>query len=502
MCISGNNGAVHVWKLSSMLRCQCNSGDDMAITAALLVISMVTGCSVGPAYHRPPAPEAPAYKELQGVAWEPAAPGDHLLRGNWWEVYKDPLLDAFEERIDSGNQDIAAAAANYFVARALVRLARSQYYPTVTTSPSITYARDAAIAIPTVSNQSYTATEYQFPVSAPWEPDLWARVRKSVAANTYAAQAAAADLENVRLLAHAELAIDYFQLRGTDEQKRILHATVLSYEDYLGLVRGLCKSGLDADEALAAAESALKAAQAQETNLGIARAEYEHAIAVLMGEAPSKVSIAVNPLSLHLPSIPVGIPADLLQRRPDIAAAERTMAQANAQIGVAREAFFPNVILGATGGIESLNVTDWFTWPSRFWSVGPVAAETLFDAGARRATVQQYRSLYDAAAANYRQTALTAFQQVEDQLAALNILSTDLQQQNEAVVSAQRYLRQAEVRNSAGLDPFLNVLTAQVSLLVYQQTYAVFQTQQMVASVQLVEALGGGWTTAQLPSPK
>jgi NodT family efflux transporter outer membrane factor (OMF) lipoprotein len=277
---------------------------------------------------------------------------------------------------------------------------------------------------------------------------------------------------------------------------------VKSYEDYLDLVRDLYKSGLETDEALAAAESQLKATQAQDTNLKIDRAQYEHAIAVLMGQSPSTFSVPARSTELQPPAIPPGVPAELLERRSDIAAAERTMAQANAQIGVAKAAFFPNVLLTATGGIESLTFSDWFTWPSRFWSVGPAGAETLFDAGLRRATVQQYQSLYNVAVANYRQTTLTAFQQVEDNLAALSVLSKDMEQQNEAVQSAQRFLVQARARNTAGLDPFLNVLTAQVSLLVYRETYVTFQTQQMVASVQLIEALGGGWDASQLPTPK
>lgn len=461
---------------------------------------MFCGCSVGPKYHRPPVATAPAYKEVGTTAWKAATPQDNVIRGKWWEVFKDPELNTLEDQIDAGSQNIAAAAANYFAARALVRQTRAQYFPTVNTNPSITNARAAAVPFPGVT--TYTNTEYEFPLTASWEPDLWTRVRKGVQANTFAAQASAADLENVRLLTHAELAVNYFQLRGLDEQKRILDATVKAYQDYLDLIQGLYKSGLETDEALAAAESQLKATQAQDTNLGIARAQYEHAIAVLIGRSPSEFSVSPQSNALQLPAIPPGVPAELLERRPDIAAAERNMAQANAQIGIAESAFFPNILLTASGGLESLSFTDWFTWPSRFWSVGPVAAETIFDAGLRRATVEQYQSLYNASVANYRETTLTAFQQVEDNLAALKILSQDIQQQREAVQAAQRFLAQAQARNLAGLDPFLNVLIAQVSLLVYQETYVAFQTQQMVASVQLIEALGGGWNTSQLPTPK
>jgi NodT family efflux transporter outer membrane factor (OMF) lipoprotein len=289
-------------------------------------------------------------------------------------------------------------------------------------------------------------------------------------------------------------------LRGVDAQEQVLDATIVAWKRYLDLTQGLYKSGLSADEAQAAAESQLEAAQAQDTNLGIARAQYEHAIAMLLGQSPANFSLPAATITIHLPHIPPGVPSELLERRPDIAMAERTMAAANAQIGVATTAFFPSILLSATGGIESLSFADWFTWPSRFWSLGPSAAETIFDAGLRRATVQQYQAQYEQTVASYRQTALTAFQQVEDNLVALRILSQDLQQQDAAVQSAKRYLKLATVRNTAGLDPYLNVLTAEVDLLVYQQTYVSFETQQRIASVQLIEALGGGWDAAQLPS--
>jgi NodT family efflux transporter outer membrane factor (OMF) lipoprotein len=473
----------------------------VTLASFVMLCLLANGCSIGPKYHRPAVQAAPAYKELETSTWKTAEPKDHIIRGKWWEVFQDQQLNLLEERIDAGNQNIAAAAASYAAARAVVQQTRSQYFPTLTTTPSLTNSRLAAIPYATAAKGT-TYTEYSFPLTASWEPDLWARVRKSVQASAYTAQASAADLENVRLLAHADLAADYFQLRGVEAQKQILDATLVAWKNYLELTRALYKSGLDADEALAAAESQLEAARAQDTNAGIARAQYEHAIAILVGESPSTFSLSAASKDTHLPGIPVGVPAELLERRPDIAAAERAMAAANARIGVAKAAFFPNVTLSAMGGVESLSFIDWFTWPSRFWSVGPAAAETLFDAGLRRATVRQYQALYDATAANYRQTVLTAFQQVEDNLAALRILAQDVQQQDAAVQSAKRYLSLATVRNTAGLDPYLNVLTAQVSLLVYQQTYVAFQTQQMIASVQLIKALGGGWDASQLPSPK
>ena len=474
--------------------------DGLLGVSVLLLLTLPAGCNLAPKYQRPPTPAAPAYKEAIPTVWKPAAPKDSAIRGHWWEMFGDPQLNSLEDQIDARNPSIAIAVADYTAALAIVKQTRAQYFPTLTTTPSITYSRLSASPFSQTAG-GFTYTDYSFPLTASWEPDFWGRIRNSVRANTYAAQASAADLENVRLLAHASLAADYFQLRGVEQQKRILDGTVAAWHNYLDLTSGRYQSGLDTDEALAAAESQLKAAQAQDTNLGIARAQYEHAIAVLLGRSPSSFSIAPGTQTAKVPDIPAGLPADLLERRPDIAAAERAVAQANAQIGVARAAYFPNITLSATGGIESLSFTDWFTWPARFWSIGPAASETIFDAGARKATVQQAWALHDASVANYRQIVLTSFQQVEDNLAALRILSENLQQQDAAVQSAKRFLNQATTRNVAGLDPFLNVLTAQVNLLNYQQTYVNFETQQMLASVQLIEGLGGGWDSSQMPSP-
>lgn len=472
------------------------------LSSLIVLLSFTTGCSLGPKYRTPTVPVAPSYKEaIPTNYWRPAEPRDTAIRGKWWEMYDDPQLNELEDQIEPGNQSIAAAAANYAAARALVRQTRAQYFPTAATAPSITNARLTALPYAQAASGT-TYTDYQFPITVSWEPDLWGRIRNSVRANVYAAQASAADVENVRLLEHANVAADYFQLRGVEQQKRILDATVTAWGKYLDLTRALCKSGLDEDEALAAAESELEAAQAQDTNLDIARAQYEHAIATLLGKSPSLFALAPGVQKARLPDIPAGIPAELLERRPDIAAAERMAAQSNAQIGIAKSAFFPNILLSGTAGIESLKFGDWFTWPSRFWSAGPSAVETIFDAGERRAAVQQSQATYDAAIANYRQTVLNSFEQVEDNLAALRILANNLKQQDAAVRSATRFLDQATARNTAGLDPFLNVLTAQVSLLAYQQTYVTFQTQQMIASVQMIEALGGGWSTSQLPTPK
>lgn len=473
----------------------------MAVVALALFCAMASGCHIGPRYRLPTISIAPIYKEAGPSIWNASEPKDEVIRGKWWEMFDDSQLNALEERVDTGNQSIAAAAAQYEAACAVVRQNRSQYSPTLTTTPALENARVSAVPYAAAASGT-TYSEYSFPVTASWEPDLWGRVHRSVEASAYTAQSSAADMENVRLLAHAGLAADYFQLRGVEKQKEILDSILIAWQRYLGLTQSLTKSGLATDETLAAAESQLEAARAQDTNLGIARAQYEHAIAILVGESPSSFAVPAATKEVHLPQIPAGVPAQLLERRPDIAAAERAMAAANSQIGAAKTAYFPNIVLTATGGIESLSFTDWFTWPARFWSIGPSVAETLFDAGLRKATVVQYSAAYDEAIANYRQTTLTAFQQVEDDLAALRILSEDLREQGAAVQSARRYLSQARARNTAGLDPDLNVLSAQVSLLVYQETYVEFRTQQYLDSVLLIEALGGGWNSTQLPTPK
>ena len=482
--------------------------------AALLLLAM--GCTVGPKYVRPPVPSPPAYKEIPPAAakgselWRATQPRDGTNRGNWWKVFNDPQLNDLEEKASSSSQEIAAAADNFLAARALVREARSQYFPTVTANPSILNSRPSpgqfgGVRAGSVSGIGLTVksyTNYSLPFDASWEPDFWGHIRSTVRANIYAAQASAADLANVRLTVQAELAADYYELRAQDSLKELFDSTVTAYQDALNLTRAQYIAGLGSDESVAQAEAQLKAAQAQDTNLGILRAQYEHAIAVLIGQPASSFSLGPNALAANPPAIPPGIPSELLERRPDIAAAERSVAQANAEIGVAKAAYFPTILLTASGGFGNSSAANWFTWPSRFWSVGPSLAETIFDAGLRKATVQQYRATYDQTVANYRQTALTAFQQVDDNLAALRILSQDIDQQGAAVQAAQRSLQEAEVRYKAGLDPYLNVITAQTILLTDQQSGVNFRMQQMVASVQLIKALGGGWDSSQIPLEK
>ncbi len=486
-----------------------------AICVASGATALLGGCTVGPKYHTPSAPTPAAYKELTPAnfpttdGWKVAQPKDDELRGKWWEIYNDPQLNALEEQIDISNQSIAAAAASFFSARAMVKEARSQYFPTLSTNPSISQIRQSASLRTfstgsggggTGSSANLSFTEYNLPFDASWQPDLFGKIRNSVRSQVYGAQASAADLENTRLTVQSELAIDYFSLRSQDALQELLDSTVIYYQESLKLTQALYETGIDSDEAVAQAETQLETTQAQATGVGLTRAQFEHAIAVLVGKPASDFSIPIEPLKAKPPAIPFGLPSQLLERRPDIAASERLMAQANAQIGIATAAYYPTVTLSAMLGLESTSASTWFTWPSRFWSVGPALAETLFDAGLRHATVQQFRGAYDQTVANYRLAVLTGFQQVEDNLAALRILSMEIQQQDTAVRSAERNLKVATDRYKLGIDPYLNVITAQTLLLGAKETAVGLRNQQITASVQLIEALGGGWGKSQLPS--
>ncbi|MFZ0980769.1 MAG: efflux transporter outer membrane subunit [Candidatus Acidiferrales bacterium] len=482
----------------------------------LAVTPCLAGCMVGPKYHTPPVDTPAAYKELTPAdfknteGWKVAQPKDDALRGAWWEIFDDPQLNALEQKVNVSNQNIAAAVASFFAARALVKEARSQLFPTVTTNPAITVQRQSSTVSSggaggsgtgSASSSRGTFTDYTFPFDATWQPDLFGRIRNTIRSAAYGAQASAADLENTRLTVQADLAEDYFQLRGQDALKQLLDSTVVAYQQSLDLTRALYETGIDSDEDVAQAETQLETTQAQDAALDVQRAQFEHAIAMLTGQPASTFSIPVEPLKSNLPAIPFGVPSQLLERRPDIAAAERSVAQANAQIGIARAAYFPTVTLSAAAGLESTSIASWFTWPSRFFSIGPAAAETIFDAGLRRATVEQYRAQYDETVANYRETVLTAFQQVEDNLASLRILSVEIQYQDTAVKSAERDLALATDRYQLGIDPYLNVITAQTSLLSNREAAVTLRIQQMTASGGLIEALGGGWDASQLPSP-
>jgi NodT family efflux transporter outer membrane factor (OMF) lipoprotein len=475
-----------------------------------VTLCLLNGCMVGPKYHRPSTDSPAAYKELTPAefkdteGWKVAQPKDDALRGKWWEIFNNPELNALEEKVNVSNQTIASAAAAFFAARALVKEARAQLFPTVTTNPAITVQRPSATlgggSSSTTSSRG-TFTDYTLPFDATWQPDLFGRVRNTVRAAAYGAQASAADLENTRLTIQADVVADYFQLRGQDSLRELLDATVIAFQESLDLTTALYETGIDSEESVRQAETLLEATKAQAAALGIQRAQFEHAIAMLTGQPASTFSIPVEPLKTPPPAIPFGVPSQLLERRPDIAAAERLMAQANAQIGIARAAYFPTVTLTAIAGFESTSFASWFTWPSRFFSMGPSVAETLFDAGLRRATVMQFRAQYDETVANYRQAVLTAFQQVEDNLASLRILSVEIEHQDAAVVAAGRTLTLALDRYKLGIDPYLNVITAQSALLSNKQTAVNLRIQQMTASEGLIQALGGGWDASQLPSP-
>ena len=492
-----------------------SANEMIRLCAAALLLSL-SGCVVGPKYH-PPAPQAPAavYKESptqsqEAGLWTPAQPADAKLRGKWWEIFNDPELNALEEQLDINNQNIKQYFENFMEARAIVREARSQYFPTLSVAPSFTRSRTSQNLNTVPVNTSGTGTAakqlqstvYSLPLEASWEPDLWGKVRNTVRQAQYAAQVSAADLENERLTEQASLAEFFFEIRGQDQLQKIFDDTVAADQKSYDLTRALYEAGIDDQISVVEAETTLRTAQAGATNVGVARAQFEHAIAVLIGKAATSFSIPVKPMTVAPPPIPVGVPSELLERRPDVAAAERTMAEANAAIGIAYAAYYPNLTLSAEGGFESSAFHNWLAWPSRFWSVGASIPETIFDAGLRRATVQQYVATYNADLASYRQTVLTAFQQVEDGLAEVRILSKEIEQEQQAVDSARTFLKLEQARYETGVDPYLDVLIAQTTVLADQQTLNGLQVQQMTYAVALVEALGGGWDRSQLPSPK
>jgi NodT family efflux transporter outer membrane factor (OMF) lipoprotein len=482
---------------------------------AVMFSMVLSGCVVGPKYH-PPAPQAPApaYKESttqfsDNGSWTVAQPSDAMLRGKWWEIFNDPELNALEDQLNIDNQNIKQFFENFMEARAVVREARSQFFPTIAAAPSASHSlisqnlkgSTTVSANGTGTAFSTQSTLYSLPFEASWEPDLWGKVRNTVRQARYSAQVSAADLENERLTEQASLAEFFFEIRGQDELQRLFNETVAADQKEYDLTRALYETGMTTEISVVESETTLRSAEAGATNVGIARAQFEHAIAMLVGKAATGFSIPVKPMIVAPPQIPVGMPSQLLERRPDVAAAERAMAAANAQIGIARAAYFPTLSLTGEGGFESSAIGNWLSWPSRFWSVGTSLSETIFDAGLRRATVQQNVATYNADLAAYRQTVLSAFQQVEDSLAEVRILSKEIQQQQQAVTSAQTQLKLEEARYETGIDPYINVLIAQTTLLSSLQTLNNLQVQEMTDAVALVQALGGGWDSSQLPNP-
>jgi NodT family efflux transporter outer membrane factor (OMF) lipoprotein len=486
----------------------------VSFSAALFLA--LAGCSVGPKYH-PPVVRAPQsykesptqFKEIDG--WKVAQPGDAMLRGKWWEIFKDPELNALEDQLNINNQNIKQYFENFMQARAVVREAHAQYFPTVSTAP--TYSRSLSSAnlgsshtviggtSGLAANAGQKSTLSSLPLDVSWEPDLWGKIRNTVREYQYAAQVSAADLESERLTEQASLAEYFFEIRGQDALQQIWNDTVEADKKSLELTQGLYDTGIDNQISVVEAQTALQSAQASAINTGLARAQYEHALAVLLGRTASEFSIPVKPMTTAAPPIPVGMPSQLLERRPDIAAAERNMASANALIGIAYAAYYPAVTLSATGGAESSTLGNLLKWSSRFWSIGGSVSETIFDAGLRRATVNQYMATYNADLASYRQTVLTAFQQVEDYLAAVRILSQQIEQEAQALESSQTYLKLEMGRYETGIDPYLDVVIAQNTLLMNQLSLATSQVSEMTAAVQLIAALGGGWDKSQLPTP-
>jgi NodT family efflux transporter outer membrane factor (OMF) lipoprotein len=461
-------------------------------------LALLTGCMVGPDYVKPTVVAPDAYKESDG--WKVAAPQDDTIRSAWWERFGDPQLSSLAEQIDISNQNVRVAEAQFRQARALVREARASYFPTAAVGAGVTRSRGSIQQPGFRTDQAVTT--YTLPIEASWELDLWGRIRRSVESSQAGAQASAGDLASARLSFQAELVEDYFQMRTLDAQKALLEATVVAYQRSLELTKNRYAAGVASQADVVQAETQLKTAQAQAVDVGVQRAQLEHAIALLVGQPPATFSLASAPLSGSPPGIPVGLPSELLERRPDIAAAERRMAAANAQIGVATAAFFPTVTLSASAGFQGSSLDKWLTWPSRFWSVGPAISETVYDGGLRRAQTDQARAAYDASVAAYRETILTAFGGVEDNLAALRILEEEAQVQGEAVKAAEQSVTLTTNQYKAGIVSYLNVITAQTIALTSEITAVQVLGRRMTAAVLLIQALGGGWSDADLPSAK
>jgi NodT family efflux transporter outer membrane factor (OMF) lipoprotein len=489
-----------------------------------VLCALLTGCTVGPKYHPPAVTPPPAFKEAPPAApapaptpdnanpnaanqdtgnWTVAEPADAKIRGDWWAIFNEPELNDLEAQLNIDNQNIKLSFENFMEARALVGEARALYYPTVSIGPSYNRQRSSANlgSTSTTANPGKTSQIYSLPLDVSWTPDLFGRIRNQVHAAQYSAQVSAADLENEKLVEQADLAEFYFEIRGQDALIDLFTKTVAEYQKSLDLTQAQYDTGVGDQIAVVEARNTLQSAQASLTNLGISRAQFEHAIAVLLGKPASSFSMPRRGILAAPPPIPIGVPSLLLQRRPDVAAAERTMASANATLGVAYSAFYPNLTLSAAGGFESYLFKHLADWPSRFWSVGPSFSQPIFNA-ALKADLHQFVAIYNADVASYRETTLVAFQQVEDFLSQTRILSQQIEQQRAAVASAQASLDLEMGRYETGIDPYIDVVTLQNTVFTNQQTVYSLQIEQMTGAVQLVQALGGGWDTSQLPTPK
>ncbi len=498
------------------------TGRNRRSQVGLLLCVMLTGCTVGPKYHPPAIQPPPAFKEApppgptsnppqaqQSDApkdntqetWTVAQPADAKIRGDWWAIFNEPELNDLEGQLNINNQNLRLYFENYMEARALVGEARAAYFPTVNFGPSYNRAKSSGnLSSSSAFNTGQTSQIYSLPIDISWTPDLFGRIRSQVHEAQYNAQVSAADLENERLIEQADLANYYFEIRGQDALIQLFDQTVAQYQKSLDLTQAQYDTGVGDQLSVVEARTTLQSARASLTNLGVLRAQYEHAIAVLIGKNASDFSLPARPITTAPPSIPIGMPSLLLQRRPDVAAAERNMASANAQLGVAYSAFYPSLTLSVGGGFESSLFKHLADWPSRFWSVGPSISQPIFNA-ALSSALHQYVAVYNADVASYRQTVLTAFQQVEDYLAQTRILSQQIQQQRAAVASAQQSLDLEMGRYQTGIDPYIDVVTLQNTVFSNQQTLTSLQINQMTSAVLLVEALGGGWDTSQLPTP-
>jgi NodT family efflux transporter outer membrane factor (OMF) lipoprotein len=475
-----------------------------------VAVLLLAGCMVGPQYKRPAAITAPSFKEEAPAAqaegsdgWKPGQPSDQKLKGDWWLMYQDQQLNALEAQVNTANQTLKAAEANFRVARAAIGYARANEAPTIGVAPGASSVRESANEPYFLTNLANNGTgDFVLPFDMNYEVDLWGRIRRDVTAAREQAQASAADIESVRLSLHAELATDYFGLRTADSQKKLLDDTIKAYQNALQLTQQRFNGGLALRSDVTQAESQLDQAMVQRSDFEVQRAQFEHAIAVLIGKPPAGLTIAPIPLDLEtqqMPAIPGLLPSELLERRPDIAADERRMAAANEQIGIAQAAYYPSLSLNGLVGMQGTSALNWFIWPSRFWAVGSTFSETLFDAGRRRATTERARAGYDATVATYRQTTLSAFQQVEDNLAALRVLQAEAEQQHHATNAAIQSLQTFNERYEAGLDLYLEVITSQTAALADQRNDIDIRRRQLDASVLLIKALGGGWDIQKSP---
>ena len=490
--------------------------DKTLLGAATFIVGMCAalgGCTLGPKYKRPdlPAPPPITYKEntpgsaeAQASGWKRATPQDALLRGKWWEVFGDPELNSLEESLIINNQNIKQSFENYMAARAVVRGARATLFPTVAFSPGATaQGRGSGQGgLNSSITGSSSSRSYELPFGVSWEPDLFGSIRNTIREQANNAQVSSANLANVTLSEQSSLAQYYFQLRGQDALQELYNNTIAAYRESLRITQVLFKTGIDSDQDVAQAETALRTAEANAVAVGTARAQYEHAVALLVGKSASEFSLPVRPLQMAVPNVPTGVPSQLLERRPDISAAERTMAAGNALIGVGKSAYYPTVSLSASGGTETSAIADLLTKAGTFWSAGGTAAETLLDFGARRARVQQFQAQYNADVASYRETVLNAFREVEDYLVASRQLAEQVEREQTAVAAAQHYEALATTRYKLGIDTYLNVLVAQNSLLNAEQSLTNLKTSQMTSAVQLIAALGGGWDTSQIPGER